>query len=451
MSEDTESWKLDLLAALKEHNWNPRSKEDIANFSEQLQSSVEIDVEARFCRSILARLYFSDLPDRIQHIPEAHQKTFQWLFDHRSMGNDEPQCGSFVDWLESTDGLYWITGKPGSGKSTLMKFLFHDTRSSISLDKWSNGQKVINAGFFFWNSGTVMQMSQQGLFRSLLHQLLSVDRSYIRKLFGHRWDQFISFGGGRQPFTWIELRDAFENLLTEDTRFFFVIDGLDEFDGDHCELVSLILDTAKRPNVKLCVASRPWVVFEDAFQSRPSLLLERLTSNDIHRYIASKFEENNSYARLRRQEPKHAAQLVYNVVDKAAGVFLWVNLVVHSLLEGLSYADRMSDLQKRLDALPPDLESLYEKLLHNLDPTYFGHACQLFRLVLTSEQPHLLTLSFASEDDPSMAMKAEVKPLSLDEARDRLDEMARRVVAYCKCFLDVHNYWENPNEAIDSK
>ena len=356
-----------------------------------------------------------------------------------------------MDWLEGTNGLYWITGKPGSGKSTLTKFLFHDARASMPLNKWANGKKITKVGFFFWNSGTAIQMSREGLFRSLLHQLLTQNRSYIRKLFSHRWDQFISFGGGWQPFTWVELRDAFKNLPIEDSKFFFVIDGLDEFDGDHHELVSLMLDVAKRPNVKLCVASRPWVVFEDAFQSRPSLLLERLTHNDIHKYVISKFEENNSYARLKRREPENAAQLVQNVADKASGVFLWVYLVVKSLLEGLSYADRMSDLQIRLDALPPDLESLFEKMLNRLDPTYFNRACQLFRLILANEQPHLLTLSFASEDNPSRAMKAEIKPLSPHETQDRLEEAARRVVTYCGCFLDVHDYWGNPDRAANGK
>lgn len=29
----------------------------------------------------------------------------------------------FVAWLEEGDGLYWIAGKAGSGKSTLMKYI----------------------------------------------------------------------------------------------------------------------------------------------------------------------------------------------------------------------------------------------------------------------------------------------------------------------------------------
>lgn len=423
------------------------------DFSSQLHASVEVDIEARFCKLVLARLYFADLPDRISHIPEAHQQTFEWLLSETPPSNDAPRWDSFTTWLEKADheNLYWITGKPGSGKSTLMKFLYHEPRTYSFLRRWYGEQEVIKAGFFFWNSGTAMQMSRMGLFQSLLHQLLSSKSHLIRQLFSHRWDQFVGFGGSRHPFTWTELRDAFEQLISKPIKFFFVIDGLDEFDGDHRELVRLILDAAKRPNVKLCVASRPWVVFEDSFQSHPSLLLERLTHDDIHHYVTSKFEEDKSYARLRRRESDAAAQLVANIVNKAAGVFLWVYLVVKSLLEGLSHADRLVDLQARLDALPPDLESLFDKMLNRLDPTYFKHACQLFRLILVHEQPHLLALAFADEEDPNVAMKAEIKPLSRDELLDRLDEMERRVVSHCKCFLDVHDYWGNPNKVANSK
>jgi putative ribosome biogenesis GTPase RsgA len=30
----------------------------------------------------------------------------------------------FADWLENDGGIYWIAGKAGSGKSTLMKYLW---------------------------------------------------------------------------------------------------------------------------------------------------------------------------------------------------------------------------------------------------------------------------------------------------------------------------------------
>jgi ABC-type thiamine transport system ATPase subunit len=53
------------------------------------------------------------MDNREERILEAHEKTFRWIF------KDSP----FKHWLESKTGsnLFWISGKAGSGKSTLMK------------------------------------------------------------------------------------------------------------------------------------------------------------------------------------------------------------------------------------------------------------------------------------------------------------------------------------------
>ena len=78
-----------------------------------------------------------------------------------------------------------------------------------------------------------------------------------------------------------------------------------------------------------------------------------------------------------------AESLTNGTLDKAAGVFLWVVLVVQSLLSGLSEGERLSDLQSRLDALPPDLEDLFWKILKSLDQGHFTRTCQFFRIMTT--------------------------------------------------------------------
>lgn len=96
-----------------------------------------------------------------------------------------------------------------------------------------------------------------------------------------------------------ELTKIFKKLISNNSlRLAFFIDGLDEFNGNHEELVQLII-SAKTQNVKFCCAGRPWLVFEDAFEGRPSLLLERLTQEDIKRFVFDKFEQNKRYAKLK--------------------------------------------------------------------------------------------------------------------------------------------------------
>jgi hypothetical protein len=445
--------KTQILTSLRERDWKPSEQHDLTEFSEQLMSSVNMDVEERFFNMMLGRLYFSDLPDRFENISEAHEETFQWMFESDPQHYNPDDWDNFTAWLSNAtgDNLFWATGKPGSGKSTLMKFLFNNDRTWRNLQTWTNGRPLVKAGFFFWNSGTVMQMSRMGLLQSVLHTTLSDDKQTLKQLFKHRWQQFVAFGGGRQPVTWPELLRAFKTMVSEPQTprtFFFMVDGLDEFDGDSNELVDLVLDISKHPHVKVCVASRPLLVFSDAFEERPSLRLERLTRNDIRKYVASHFANNKHYARLTKLEPDGASKLVNDIVDKAAGVFLWVHLVVQSLLDGLSNADRMSDLTARLAALPPSLEDLYDRLLTSLDANYFRHACQLFRLVVNRPRPLLLELYFADNEDLNSAMTTQVKPLSKNQIVHRLEIMQRRLTSRCKGFLEVADWHSNPDSVL---
>ncbi|KAI5919786.1 hypothetical protein F4810DRAFT_714137 [Camillea tinctor] len=134
-----------------------------------------------------------------------------------------------------------------------------------------------------------------------------------------------------------------------------MIDGLDECAGDQSRLTELILDIANTtPNLKICVASRPWTNFEDS----------------------------EGFDELRQRDPEYAEGFVRKVSNKAEGVFLWVYLVVNSLISGLTNGGRAKDLEARLAVLPPTLETLFGKILHSLEDKYFSHASQLFQLMV---------------------------------------------------------------------
>lgn len=65
------------------------------------------------------------------------------------------------------------------------------------------------------------------------------------------------------------------------------IAGLDEFDGSPQDLVDFVLSLKKASpdTIKLCVASRPWLVFEESFSGMPWLRMEDLTRSDIQLYV----------------------------------------------------------------------------------------------------------------------------------------------------------------------
>lgn len=177
-------------------------------------------------------------------------------------------------------------------------------------------------------------------------------------------------GAHRQMQTWSEadlkssLLLAVRSLTQAGIYVSFFIDGLDEFSGRPKELISLVCELLEIDvRVKVFVASRPWVDLQDAFQSQPSLKLEDLTYKDVKDYDTGRFAGYAAFSNLRRCNLAFANQLVGNIVSKASGVCLWVKLVIDSLLAGISYGDRIEDLQRRLDFLPSDLETLYDRML----------------------------------------------------------------------------------------
>ncbi len=74
------------------------------------------------------------MSERRAGIRPAHQKTYRWIFEPPKTPGNVPSnaspWSSFVNWLEQDDTsqMYWVTGKPGSGKSTLMKYIVESER-----------------------------------------------------------------------------------------------------------------------------------------------------------------------------------------------------------------------------------------------------------------------------------------------------------------------------------
>lgn len=61
--------------------------------------------------------------------------------------------------------------------------------------------------------------------------------------------------------------------------------------------------------------------------------------------------------------PDDASKLLGDLISKASGVFLWVVPACRSLLGGFTAYDHISDLQTRVDELPPELEDLFQPVM----------------------------------------------------------------------------------------
>jgi hypothetical protein len=235
-----------------------------------------------------------------------------------------------------------------------------------ALNLWAGDDRLIVADFYFWKSGAEIQRSQEGLFRSLLWQVLNQNMSLASTLFAElylphaEWDEFPTFH---------QLRRAFGRLTSDSltsTRIAIVIDGLDEFDAQRftmTELGEMFITATKVGNIKALLSSRPLTAFTDCFASQPQLELQQLTHDDITTYVFDSLSVHPQMVYLTATYEDQTKALVEEIVSSASGVFLWVKLVVKSLLDGLQNGDQIEDLQIRLRSLPRDLEALFTHML----------------------------------------------------------------------------------------
>src|SRR4051794_40895967 len=115
---------------------------------------------------MLRSLDFAERTARESRVKSAQPETLAWL---RRIGSGS--AASFSDWLGSSQRIFWIQGKPGSGKSTLMKHLHHDAKT-LDLLQGTNERGWITIPFFFDYGGhTGITNNFEGLLRSVLHDL----------------------------------------------------------------------------------------------------------------------------------------------------------------------------------------------------------------------------------------------------------------------------------------
>lgn len=323
--------------------------------------------------------------DRECDIETAHKATFKWALqprkDPKTSTTPSPNLAKF---LRDRDGLFWIQGKLGSGKSTLMKYMWRSPLLDDYLRAWARGKPLYRAAFFFTKKGTSeLQKSLQGLYRTLLAHLIRSDTAMARIAFPH-WRLH---DASHEP-TVAVLRNALLHILEHATlsrKYCFFIDGLDEYEEANpklqTQLACDILDLTNLPGVKIVAASRPEAPFAGRFHGCPTLHLQDLTQGDIEAYVTAELTRSATCT-SRPLTDDQIEHLVDQVVQKAEGVFLWVVLVVTDLVVGIDHAEPYHELDESLNRLDRDLHTLFKQILLERIPS--SHRQQVVRHLLIS-------------------------------------------------------------------
>ncbi|KAL6361374.1 hypothetical protein LRP88_04842 [Fusarium phalaenopsidis] len=320
---------------------------------------------------VLQRLWFRRIDDRRETVSGAHAGTLSWALDPP---NQALEWDDLCDWLrEENSGIYWLAGKAGSGKSTLMKYLLGHSRTQELLKEWAAASGLTVIDFFFYHLGVPEQKSQEGLFRGLLYQVFTQHRDLIEASMPNMWQEALATENDpKGEISMPSAREMQARLLNcakgQSWKLFLFIDGLDEYDGRSMDAAAFIEELGKLDGVKILVSSRFLPEFVAAFQGKPKMKLQDLTRRDIETYVNDTITHDPYMVNLAMEDPSGPKELVWDLVSKSSGVFLWVVLACRPVLEGFAAFDNISDLKARVHELPPELEDLFRHMLHGIDP-----------------------------------------------------------------------------------
>lgn len=388
---------------------------DVDRLQDKLQSLSVSEKGVQKQQAILESLTFKSRPIRHKQIAAAHEKTFKWALrtnQHTTTGH------SIGAWLQQGDGIFWVSGKPGSGKSTFMKYIADSSITSRLITEWAQPCRAAIVSHYFWIAGTPMQKSQMGLLQTLLYDIFRQCPDLIEQTCVERWNNSQSAGS----WSLVELRETLQTLVARDKdslKLCFIIDGLDEYSGDHEDQIQLcraLKGLAKSSNVKLCLSSRPWNVFKLEFGLEfPKLYMQDLTRDDILKYVSSRLEEHPRWAAVSTNHSQ-GQWLISEIAAKSNGVFLWVYLVTKLLREGLTNRDAFVDLRRRLESFPSELEPFFKTMLEAVEPFYHSQMSTALQMANAPTESFIIySFHFQEYEDCDYAIKYPIRQMDEDE------------------------------------
>ncbi|KAK3297983.1 ankyrin repeat-containing domain protein [Chaetomium fimeti] len=308
----------------------------------QPDAAVDNALERR--KLLLKCLEFPQIDARRTNIRAAHTRTCRWLLGH----------SAYQDWLDpekqsQNHGFLWMRGKAGAGKSTMMKFMYLETKKVKK-----HSMAVLS--FFFNARGDYLERSISGMYRSLLLQLLQ-EFSDLQSALDNT--DIVPRNQENCPGLNV-LKELLSNAVMAlgQRCLTCFVDALDECDElEVRDMVHFFEELAEN-------ATDDGIQFRICFSSRPYPYI------DIHRGILLTLEKESGHgedlaqyvkSRLRIEHPPHLEELQSHILKKAAGVFMWVVLVVE-ILNNESSRGALA-LRKKLSEIPAELSKLFRSML----------------------------------------------------------------------------------------
>ncbi|KAK5219588.1 hypothetical protein LTR72_007972 [Exophiala xenobiotica] len=410
---------------------------DAARANHGLTSHLQYQGKESLKHRLLDALAFPEMTERrnmIEGRVDDFGETYQWIFSSQGGSDSWEGRHGFVKWLQSGTKIFWINGKPGSGKSTLMDFIYQNLQPHglgfAHLEKWAAPRPVRLLSFWFFRPATsVLLKSLQGFWRSLCFQILDSDRTLVDKIqqdAGHSVPEALKSclqiqGSHTQTWTDAELKSWFIYLVTHSGYdYCLLVDGLDEVTGNRQALLDIVQEIVQNSEkIKICCSSRPEAPFARLLQGYPSLRLQDFNFDDIKEHCR------------KRLDGTRAVVYADPIARRAEGVFLWAYLVTEDLRTAVNQGDTEEDLKLRLEECPVGMNELFTLLLERQDKFYAKYPKPYLHLLdvatKKNEQASVLELFIASEDQDKVRS---CFPVNLEKDVDYLAALTNSAVDF---------------------
>ena len=358
-----------------------------------------------------------DREDQIWKL-QAHPQTVEWVWD-----------SSFATWASSNEYSFWICGKPASGKSIIMESIAKSDKLKEYLKRGLNEQWTVVRHFFFdYGVSEDIRNNFRGFLRSLLYQLV--------KMLGGIREATLSGTEENKRWSERELQEKLGKVLEHRSGpVCILLDGLDEYQDDKWALVKFLQETAK-PQIKLCIASRPDPVFDTAFEGIQQLKMQDKNKPAIERMVEHTLQE--SVGKSEFYSDDEYVKLAEGISEKANGVFLWAHFAVIEIRAGWIVGEECWKLQKRLEGIPEQLEDIYARIIRRIKPDERQQAASMLQLVCYAKR--LLTVSelfyaLAQTNDEDILPTIKTQPTPVHYSQGKYFE--RKILALTGGLLEI--------------
>ncbi|GAW14689.1 hypothetical protein ANO14919_040920 [Xylariales sp. No.14919] len=320
----------------------------------------------------LQSLYFENT--RFSDISKGHKGSFEWLWE----------SGGYKGWSESSgSSLLLVVGKPGSGKSTMMKYFNESltTREPVA-------KSATVARYFYSSRLGELQADHRSMLQSIIYDILDQNELFLYSGIQSEYRNLLGRSqGGSITWPYEVLKKIAFSLqhYSSQERLYLLIDALDEAKKDDTrdilDMLFNICSNARHCVVKVFIASRPeGLLNRYVSQASNVITLQDHTRSDIYEFTRS------FIGKLERDDSLQEA--TEYIVQHAQGVFIWVELVGKQLQEYDAQGRPPGDISGFLRTLPKKLEDMYELMFENMpkDDAIVQDGVKMFRLVLFAQR-----------------------------------------------------------------